>query len=68
MAGDSYQLPATLLSDLAKKEWAGSWLKKIVDQKWPVAFLDVQYRMPDMLYDHLTAVTYAGELKRQRLR
>ena len=67
MAGDPFQLPATIISDLGKKEWAGSWLKKIVDQKWPVVFLNVQYRMPDMLYDHLNAVTYVNELKRQGL-
>ena len=67
IAGDPFQLPALVLSEFAKKEWAGSWLKKIVDQKWPVTFLDTQYRMYDMLYHHLIEVIYAGELKRQGL-
>lgn len=67
IAGDPYQLPALILSPFAKIEWPGSWLKKIVDQKWPVTFLDTQYRMYDMLYDHLTAIIYAGELKRLHL-
>ncbi|KAM0803554.1 P-loop containing nucleoside triphosphate hydrolase protein [Usnea florida] len=67
IAGDPFQLPAFILSPFAKAEWAGSWLKKIVDQKWPVTFLDTQYRMYDMLYDHLIATIYAGELQRLRL-
>lgn len=67
IAGDPFQLPAFILSTFAKVEWAGSWLKKIVDQKWPVTFLDTQYRMYDMLYEHLIEVIYAGELKRLNL-
>lgn len=38
-----------------------------MDQKWPVIFLDTQFRMYDILYYHLVEVIYAGELKRQRL-
>lgn len=67
IAGDPYQLPAFTHADFAKVEWAGSLLKKIIDQKWPVTFPGTQYRMYDMLYDHLVEVIYVNELKRQRL-
>ena len=67
IAGDPYQLPAFILSTFAKTEWASSWLKQIMDHRWPVSFLDTQYRMYDMLYDHLISVIYAGALKVQGL-
>ena len=63
-AGDPFQLPGFVLSQFAKRGWAGSWLKQIVDQKWPVTFLDTQYRMYDMLCDHLIKIVYANDLKR----
>ena len=67
IAGDPFQLPAFTISDVAKKEWAGFWLKDIVDQRWPVTFLDTQYRMYDMLYAHLIETIYAKKLTRQKL-
>ena len=67
IAGDPYQLPAFILSSFAKTELAGSWLKQIMDHRWPVSFLDTQYRMYDMLYDHLVSVIYAGALKAKGL-
>ena len=67
IAGDPYQLPAFIHSTFAKTEWPNSWLKQIMDHRWPVSFLDTQYRMYDMLYDHLISVIYAGALKVQGL-
>ncbi len=60
LAGDPYQLPAFVLSRMAKQEWSESLLSVIIKLKWPYSFLDTQYRMTEPLYEHLCVVIYNG--------
>lgn len=58
LAGDPMQLTALILARKSQRWWHQSYLQQLINRKWTWTFLDVQYRMHDVVYDHLVKVIY----------